>query len=224
MQVAVLCGGRGLRLNGGGPTPKALAEIQGKPLLRWVLDTYGPAHEFVLLTGHGSDAIANFAEGIRDLRVRCLYTGANTETGGRLQQAKAFLNCKTFAVTYCDGLADLDVTALEKFHHKHGKAATVTAVPAVSKFGILSLDGAEVHSFREKPVTRDWASAGFFVFEPSVFDVLDNGPLERASVEKLTELRELYAYKHPGYFQCCDTAKEWESLNSLKDCPWSRPL
>ncbi len=241
VRVVILCGGRGMRLNGG-EHPKALAEVHGVPLIRHVMATYEPLDpEFHLLLGYKGDEIRlHFLVHPMEL-VTAHDTGKDTATGGRLKTLQMKLGNMairhrnpTFAVTYCDGLADLDVQALLAFHRSHGKVATVTAVPAVSKFGVLQFDAIrdgegdpmyttnKVTGFREKPKTRDWISAGFFLFEPEIFRYLDDGPLEVGPMQRLIEAGELMAFRHNGFFACVDSPKDLEELNSMKEMPWVR--
>ncbi len=239
MRTVILCGGRGMRLNGG-EHPKALAEVHGVPLIRHVMKTYEQLDpEFHLLLGYKGDEIRLHFLVHPMERAYAHDTGKDTATGGRLKTLQMKLGNMairhrnpTFAVTYCDGLADLDVQSLLAFHKSHGKVATVTAVPAVSKFGVLQfgkwsgpephLHGSLVTGFREKPKTTDWISAGFFLFEPEIFRYLDDGPLEVGPMQRLIEAGELMAFRHNGFFACVDSPKDLEELNSMKEMPWVR--
>lgn len=228
MKVAVLCGGRSLRLNGGEGV-KALAKVHGIPLVRHVLRMYEPiASEYHLLLGHRGDDIRLHFLLHPNSRVHLWETGEDTQTGGRLKRwaqewQAAFGRTDTIAVSYSDGLSDLDMGALLAFHRSHGKLATVTAVPAVSKFGVLHLDGDSVTAFREKPQTSDWISAGFFLFEPAFTEMLDDGPLEEGPMQRLIAAGQLAVFRHRGFFAAVDSAKDLESVNSYKEpLPWVR--
>lgn len=236
MRVVLLCGGKGLRFNGG-EHPKCLAEVHGVPLIRHVMAMYEPlCPDFHLLLGHrGDDIRLHFAA--RDYASRSIgglvsgvkmhETGRDTQTGGRLRRWREWFTIYgdggTFAVTYSDGVADLDMHALLAFHETHGKLATVTAVPARSKFGVLQLDGERVTTFREKPPTSDWISAGFFLFEPRAFEFMNDGPLEEEPMRRLVEADELRAFRHDGFFACVDSHKDLDELNAMPEpLPWTR--
>jgi glucose-1-phosphate cytidylyltransferase len=153
-------------------------------------------------------------------------TGELTQTGGRVKRVERYLDGDTFVVTYGDGLADVDLTALLAHHRAHGKLATVTTTRPLSRFGIVDVgDDAEVQRFREKPQADDWVSSGFFVFERPVLDELDpDCILERGPLERLAASGELVAYRHDGFWQPMDTYREFLMLNELWDAgkaPWA---
>jgi glucose-1-phosphate cytidylyltransferase len=206
-------------------------------------------NEFVVCTGYRGDVIKDYflnydarmndftahlgpasrieMHGIHnevELRVTVADTGSNTMTGGRVKRIQKYVEGR-FIVTYGDGLADVDITKLLKFHESHGKLATVTTVRPLSRFGVMDLDATgKVERFREKPQTDDYVNAGFFVFEPEVFDYLDEDcVLEQAPLEKLASLGELMAYRHEGFWQPMDTYREFVMLNEIWDsgnAPW----
>ena len=153
-------------------------------------------------------------------------TGLNTMTGGRIQRVRPFVNGTTFMVTYGDGVADIDLGRLLDFHRSHGKLATVTTVQPASRFGILEVGRtANVAAFREKPQVHEWISAGFFVFEPGVFDYFtgDDCIMEREPLARLAADGQLMAYRHDGYFFAMDTFREYEHLNAVWNSgsvPW----
>ena len=231
--------------------PKPMVEIGGRPILWHIMQGY-LAHgfdEFVLCLGHmGSvvkDYFLHYEAMTMDFTIRpttetpiayhgggdpffsatLVDTGQNTLTGGRIKQTGIHLGYgRPFMVTYGDGVSDVNVFDLLAFHRSHGKLATVTAVRASSQFGVLDLaaDGT-VRSFAEKPKTEGWINAGFFVFEPGVFDYLDDGALEQGPLSKLASEGKLMAYKHDGFFHAMDTPKDCEHLNKLWDtgkAPW----
>jgi len=142
----------------------------------------------------------------------------NTMTGGRLQRVRKYLDGETFMLSYGDGLADIDVKRLLAFHREHGKIATVTTVAPISRFGIVEMSGSgQVLKFVEKPRTETFASAGFFVFEPRIFDYLegDDCVLENRPLQRLSADGQLMAYQHDGFFYAMDTYREYEHLNNL---------
>ena len=152
-------------------------------------------------------------------------TGAETMTGGRIKRVQKYVGNETFMVTYGDGLADVDITKLLEFHRSHGKLATLTTVRPISRFGILDIaKGGLVESFREKPQADGWINGGFFVFEPEVFDFLDeNSVLEQEPLSRLAAAGQLMAFKHEGFWQPMDTYRELTILNDLWNsgkAPW----
>jgi glucose-1-phosphate cytidylyltransferase len=231
--------------------PKPMVEIGGRPVLWHLMKSFSHfgLNEFVVCTGYRGDVIKDYflnydarmndftahlgpasrieMHGIHnevELRVTVADTGSNTMTGGRVKRIQKYVEGR-FIVTYGDGLADVDITKLLKFHESHGKLATVTTVRPLSRFGVMDLDATgKVERFREKPQTDDYVNAGFFVFEPEVFDYLDEDcVLEQAPLEKLASLGELMAYRHEGFWQPMDTYREFVMLNEIWDsghAPW----
>jgi glucose-1-phosphate cytidylyltransferase len=229
--VAILCGGRGTRLQEHSQSiPKPLVEIGGRPILWHVIKIYLAQNfrRFLLLTGHKGEQLEEFAlaeswpEGTD---VRCLRTGEDTPTGGRLHMAADALGGEPFCATYADGVADIDLGALLRYHETHGAAATMTVVRPELQFGIAELDGdGVVHGFAEKPRSEHWVNGGFFCFEPALLDVLDaDSVLEREPLEQLATRGQLRAYRHEGFWDCMDTYKDAVVLNDLwqqGSAPW----
>jgi glucose-1-phosphate cytidylyltransferase len=152
-------------------------------------------------------------------------TGQDTMTGGRLFKVKDYVGNETFICTYGDGLADVDISELLKFHKSHGKIATVTTVRPISRFGVLDLkEDGTVERFREKPQADGWINAGFFVFEPAIFNYLNqDSVLETAPLSTLAAEGQLVAFKHEGFWQPMDTFRELTILNEMWDtnsAPW----
>ena len=252
MKVVLLAGGLGTRMREETEyKPKPMVEIGGRPVLWHLMKSFSHfgLNEFVVCTGYRGDVIKDYflnydarmndftahlgpasrieMHGIHnevELRVTVADTGSNTMTGGRVKRIQKYVEGR-FIVTYGDGLADVDITKLLKFHESHGKLATVTTVRPLSRFGVMDLDAnGKVERFREKPQTDDYVNAGFFVFEPEVFDYLDEDcVLEQAPLEKLASLGELMAYRHEGFWQPMDTYREFVMLNEIWDsgnAPW----
>ena len=220
MKVAILCGGRGTRLQEKTvDIPKPLVEIGGRPILWHVMQLYlvQGVDEFVLCTGYKRELIEEFAAGFDGADVKCVDTGLDTPTGGRIHRIRELVGDETFMVTYSDGLADIDLRALEAHHRAHGDAATVTVVRPELQFGVALLDGGDrVTGFHEKPRAEHWINGGFFVFEPDVFDYLgDSSVLEREPLEGLADDRRLHAFRHTGFWECMDTYKDAVQLNDL---------
>ncbi|HYZ81727.1 MAG TPA: sugar phosphate nucleotidyltransferase [Solirubrobacteraceae bacterium] len=227
--VAILCGGKGTRMRAGGEElPKPLVEIGGRPVLWHVMSLYAAQgfERFLLLTGNGHGAVERFAETL-EWDVRCLETGADTPTGGRVRRAREELGDGTFCLTYADGVADIDLRALLGYHAERGGTATITVVRPASPWGVAQLgEGGRVEDFREKPRLDSWVNGGFMVMEPRALDAI--GPddvLERRPLERLAQAGELYAFQHEGFWDCMDTYKDTLLLNELwerGDAPWRR--
>jgi len=153
-------------------------------------------------------------------------TGCDTSTGGRIKRLQPFLNAGTFMLTWGDGLANVDLDALLEFHRSHGRLATVTAVHPPGRFGCLDLAGDSVRSFHEKPAqTDDWINGAFFVLEPEVFEYIEGDATswEHGPMEQMAREGQLMAWKHEGFWQCMDTLKEKQYLQSLWETgnlPW----
>lgn len=236
MHVAILCGGKGLRLNGGS-TPKALAEVKDRPLVEHVISIYRTPHlgaynEYHLLLGYNGDKIRLHYLLHPNSRVKLVETGKETQTAGRLLRAREYIDDgRTFAVAYCDCLADVDIDEVLTFHRSHGRLATLVAVPVVSKFGVLSFKdlpfyagGHIVHGFSEKPKTSDWVNFGFFLFEPDVWSYIGaksvHTVLEQDVLPILAKEGQLVAFRHNGFSTCADSPKDLEQLNAIEGTPW----
>ena len=158
-----------------------------------------------------------------DWNVGIYDTGLNTQTGSRIKQLENVLDLKKndfFLLTYGDGLCDINISDLIKFHKKHGKIATVTAVRPPARFGYLGVKNNNVTTFKEKKKSdQGWINGGFFVLSKKVFDYLDFNEkcvFESGPMEKLSKDNQLMAYKHDGFWQCMDTKRDHESLEKMK--------
>jgi glucose-1-phosphate cytidylyltransferase len=253
MRTVILAGGRGTRLaEETTARPKPMVEIGGKPILWHIMNIYAACghKDFIIACGYKgemikeyfhdyhmrhSDYFVNLHDGSRqmiqtdgtDWQVGVIDTGFAAMTGGRILRLRPWLS-DTFMVTYGDGVADIDLAALLAFHRSHGRLATVTAVRPPARFGALDLDGSCVQRFSEKPQTGEgWINGGFFVFEPAIFDYLDddNTILERDTLERLSVGCQLMAFRHEGFWQPMDTLRDKEYLESLwsnGQAPWRR--
>jgi glucose-1-phosphate cytidylyltransferase len=211
MQVLILCGGRGTRLNG--ERPKPLIEIGGRPILWHVMSIYAAQglEDFLLLTGYQGEAVADWARSA-PWRVECVDTGPDTPTGGRVHAVRDRLSAP-FCLTYADGLADIDLAALIAHHRSSGALATMTVVRPELPFGIAMVDGERVTGFREKPRAEQWVNGGFLVLEPGAVGYLSaDAVLERRPLERLAADGALAAYRHEGYWRCLDTYKDAVAL------------
>jgi glucose-1-phosphate cytidylyltransferase len=231
VKVAILCGGRGTRLRERTEElPKPLVEIGDKPILWHVIRIFAAQgfESFLLLTGYKGEQIEDFArseawpEGVA---VDCLDTGVDTPTGGRIHAVREHLADAPFLATYADGVADVDLHDLVRFHVRHEALATMTVVRPALQFGVADIDGhGLVLGFREKPRSEHWINGGFFCLDPSVFDYLTaSSVLEREPLEGLAADGQLRAYRHTGFWECMDTYKDAVQLSDLwarGDAPW----
>jgi glucose-1-phosphate cytidylyltransferase len=252
MKVLLLAGGMGTRLaEETAVRPKPMVEIGGTPILVHIMHGYS-AHgfsDFIIACGYKGDFIKEYfsnyqvkhsdwriclRHGTRtllqsstpDWTVAVIDTGLHTMTGGRIRRLQDQVGGEPFLATYGDGVSDIDLTALLQFHRSHGRLATVTAVHPPARFGCLGLDGDRVATFAEKRQTDvGWINGGFFVFEPGVFDYLENdgSVLEREPLERLAADGQLMAYRHSGFWQPMDTLRDKELLEKLWStgkAPW----
>jgi glucose-1-phosphate cytidylyltransferase len=222
MDVVILCGGRGTRLQERTEEiPKPLVEIGGRPILWHIVRLYAEQglRRFVLCTGYKGELIERFVDEEPwpgGIEVRCVDTGLDTPTGGRVLRVREEVG-ERFCATYGDGLADIDLRAELAFHGAHDAAATMTVVRPELQFGVTELGaGDAVTGFREKPRSEHWINGGFFVFDRAVFDYLrDDSILERDPLERLAADGQLRAYRHTGFWECMDTYKDAVALNDL---------
>jgi glucose-1-phosphate cytidylyltransferase len=235
--VVILCGGRGERLaEHARSIPKPLVPVGGRPILWHVISLHIAQGftDFLLLTGARGDRIAAFAERAgwpADVRIRCLDTGGDTPTGGRLHHAADVLGGERFCLAYADAVADIALGALIEHHDRVGGDATMAVVRPRLPFGVarLSADGDRVRGFDEKPVSEQWVNAGFFCLEPAVLARLRaDSVLEREPLSALAREGRLAAYRHDGFWHCMDTPKDVGALNDLwgadpAGAPWLAP-
>ncbi len=258
MKVVLLCGGRGTRIREISELmPKPMVSIGNRPILWHIMKTYA-AHglnDFILLLGFKGQYIRefflNFAAYTTDVtidlasndasrikvhhdnsepwKVTLVDTGENAMTGARVWRAKKFLDTsEDFCLTYGDGLGDIDIRALLKFHKSHGKIATVTGVRPPGRFGELRVEGSVVQTFNEKPqASGGHINGGFFVMNNKIFSRYLNDRedlvLEREPLEGLAKDRQLEMFRHDGFWQPMDTPREYQLLNELwdsKKAPW----
>jgi glucose-1-phosphate cytidylyltransferase len=225
--VVILCGGRGTRLQERTQSiPKPLVEIGGEPILSHVIRIYAAQglSRFLLCTGYKGELIEealssrSWPDGIE---LRCVETGLETPTGGRIARVGPLLEGRPFCATYADGVADIDLRALVAHHRGSGALATMTVVQPELPFGVAMVADGRVTGFREKPVTDQWVNGGFFVMEPGALGYLDgDSVLEREPLERLAADGALAAYRHTGFWRCLDTAKDAQALEDAGSSRW----
>jgi glucose-1-phosphate cytidylyltransferase len=222
MEVAILCGGQGIRYrNTFVDRPKALAPIGDVPIL-WHLFKYFSAYginDFILCTGHRGNEIQKYVDTLdhTDWNITCVDTGQETPTGGRILKIKDYVKEDVFMATYVDGLSNVDLKALTDFHFAGNQIATLTAVRPKSQYGILNMDDAGVIStFDEKPRMPYYINGGFFVFNKRIFDYLTpDDVLEEDTFNKLITAKEFNAFRHEGFWKSMDTFKENMQLDEM---------
>lgn len=224
MKAVILAGGLGTRM--GDETadrPKPLVEVGKHPILWHVLKIYEAQgiDDFVVCAGHAGQQIEEYFTQDRGerWRVRVVDTG-EAGTGGRLRRVRNVIGDETFFLTYADGVADINLSALLAFHRERARLVTVTAVEPISPFGVIRFSENEAGTvgFKEKPRLEGvWVNSGFFVVEPAALDFIDhdeqaweNGPLER-----IADKGQLSAFKHVGFWQCMDTPRDRQVLEEL---------
>ena len=244
MNVVILAGGLGSQLSEETELkPKPMVEIGDRPILWHIMKLYA-AHgfdDFYLALGYkgevikryffdlstlngslsielGNGAIRRHGQQAENWHVNLIDTGPDTMTGGRIKRLVPYLRGGTFMATYGDGVANIDLQELLRFHRERGCLATVTAVRPPARFGGLVLEDGLAVDFSEKPqIGEGWINGGFFVFEPAVFDYIDDDAsiLEADTLARLAAERQLAAYQHDGFWQCMDTLREKRLLDGL---------
>ena len=243
-KVVILCGGEGTRLKEHTEfIPKPLVRIGGKPILWHVMNIYSHYgyQDFILCLGYKGDMIKQYflnyetenfdftlklkkraidfpkKHEVEDWSVSCVDTGEKTLTGGRLKKISHYLDSEDFMVTYGDGVADIDINQLWKFHKSKDKMVTITGVHPVSKYGLIKINkGFEVINFKEKPPLKDMINAGFMVCKREFIDLIKTDCMfEENILPDLSRKKQVAVYKHESFFHPMDTYKDYESLNRI---------
>ncbi len=255
MKTVILAGGFGTRISEESQfKPKPMVELGGIPILLHIMKLYGyyGFNEFIICAGykqhvikeyfadyflHTSDITYDFTNGKNEMivhhnfserwKVTVADTGLNTMTGGRVKRVKEYISNEPFMLTYGDGVSDVNIAELVKFHQSHGKKITMTAYNAGQRFGVLDIDSnGQIKEFREKTKgDGNMINIGFMVCQPEFIDYIadDTTVLEKAPLENAAKDGELMAYRHEGFWQCMDTVREKEALEKLwasGEAPW----
>ena len=224
MKLVILAGGKGTRLSEYTKTiPKPMVSIKGKPLILYIINHYYKfgVREVIIATGYKHKIIKEYFKKkiIKKLKIKVVNTGLNTLTGLRLKRLKKYFNKnEIFYLTYGDGVSDINIKKLLKFHKKNKKIATLTAVHPPARFGELKLKKNKLVEFNEKPqLTDGWINGGFFVFNEKIFKYLTNknSMLEREFIQKLIKNNNLNAYKHESFWMCMDTSRDKQVLEKI---------
>ena len=222
MKVILLAGGFGTRLPEYTKTiPKPMINIKGKPMLLHIMKLYAKYgfKDFYIALGYKGGVIKKFFnKKFFDWNINLIQTGRNTMTGGRLKRLKKHIGKETFMMTYGDGLSNVNLKKLLKFHKKNKKLVTLTAVRPPARFGAIKLKGQYVSYFKEKSkLDEGWINGGFFVMEPEFLKFIknDNTYLEREPLEAATKKGQLIAFRHEGFWQCMDTKRDMDKLNKI---------
>ena len=229
MKVVILAGGLGSRISEyTGTIPKPMIRIGEKPILWHIMKIYSKFgyKDFYIALGHKGEIIKEyFSKNSFGWNINLIETGEETMTGGRIKRLKNFIGKETFMLTYGDGLSNININELLKFHEKNKKLVTMSVVRPPARFGVVKLEGEVVTYFKEKSkLDEGWINGGFFVMQPEFFNYIkdDKTYLEREPLEKLCQEKQLFAFKHNGFWQCMDTKRDLDRLQNLysTEAPW----
>ena len=222
MKVVILAGGLGTRISEYTKTiPKPMIKIGKKPMILHIMEHFSKFgfKEFYIAAGYKSNVIKKFFKNkFKKWNINIIETGKNTMTGGRLKRLKKYLKNETFLMTYGDGVSNIDIKKLVKFHNQKKKLVTVTAVRPPARFGVLKIKKDKVVYFKEKSkLDSGWINGGFFVIEPFFLNYINNDKtfLEREPLENVLKKKQLNAFKHHGFWQCMDTKRVKDNLEKI---------
>jgi glucose-1-phosphate cytidylyltransferase len=222
MKVVILAGGLGTRISEYTKIiPKPMIKVCKKPLIYYIMKHYANHgfKDFYIALGYKGHIIKEYFKNKKfNWNINLIDTGQKTMTGGRLKRLKKYLGNETFMMTYGDGLSDVDLKKLIRFHLKSKKLVTVTAVRPPARFGAIKVIGKNVKYFKEKSkLDEGWINGGFFVMEPEFLKYIKNDQsfLEREPMEILTKKKQLIAFKHKEFWQCMDTLRDKENLEMI---------
>tara|TARA_B100001057_G_scaffold316384_1_gene316542 strand:- start:7357 stop:8115 length:759 start_codon:yes stop_codon:yes gene_type:complete len=223
MKVVILAGGLGTRLpEYTKKVPKPMVKINNKPILTHIIHHYirFGFKDFIIAAGYKANIIKKYFKfsPIKKCKVQIIDTGKNSMTGGRLKRLKKYLGNDTFMMTYGDGLSNVNLRKLYKFHKKYKKLITLTAVRPPARFGAIKLVGKFAKTFKEKSrLDEGWINGGYFVIEPKFLQFIKNDLtyLEKEPLETAARKKQLLAFRHNGFWQCMDTKRDKENLEKF---------
>lgn len=244
MQVVILCGGKGTRMREETEyRPKPLVPVGGKPILWHIMKIYSSygINDFILCTGYKSEMIKQYFMEMywrnndftlhingdnridfhtvekENWNVTIIDTGLETLTGGRIKQIEKYIKEDNFLMTYGDGVCDVDIAKLIKFHQNMDRAATLTGVHPISPFGLIEVENGIVRAFKEKPVLKDVINGGYMVLNKKVFNYFPEKDcmFEEEPLRRLAEDGQLAVYEHNGFWTAIDTFKDIEKVNKM---------
>ena len=232
MKTIILAGGHGTRIaEYTKKIPKPMIKIRGIPLLTHIMRIFKSQgyKEFIIAAGYKNKIIHDYYSKSKEFKnLKVINTGKKTMTGGRLKRLSKYLRDETFLMTYGDGISDVNIKKLIKFHKNQNKTVTLTAVRPPARFGALKIKNNKVKYFKEKSkMDEGWINGGFFVLNPKIFNFLKNDKtiLEGYPLEKLAKANQLMAYRHKGFWYCMDTPRDKDSLEIIwrkKNVPWKK--
>jgi len=231
MKAVILAGGYGTRITEESHLkPKPMIKIGEMPILWHIMKIYSEynINDFVICCGYKEEVIKEYFSKFdsKSWNIELVNTGLDTMTGGRIKRIQNHID-DTFCLTYGDGLSDVNITDLISFHKEKKSLATLTAVHPPERYGVVNLSEHYVTEFHEKHTSESsWINGGFFVFEPKIFDYLQDGDstiLEKKPLETLAKEQQLTAFKHTGFWHPMDTLRDKNHLENLwntKKAPW----
>ena len=229
MKVVILAGGFGTRIADHSDLPKPMISINGKPIISHILEIFISQGftDFLIAVGYKGHIIKKyFKHNFCEYNVKVVDTGLKTLTGNRLKKLKNYLNEDNFMLTYGDGLCNVNLKKLLKFHVRHKKLVTVTAVHPPARFGELLLKKTNVINFEEKPqLQKGWINGGFFIFKKDFLELIPKKQvmLEREPLKIAVKKKQFMAFKHKYFWHCMDNRRDHsnlEKLSKLKKLPW----
>ena len=229
MKVVILAGGFGTRIADHSDLPKPMIPINGKPIISHILEIFISQGftDFLIAVGYKGHIIKEyFKHNFCEYNVKVVDTGLKTLTGNRLKKLKNYLNEDNFMLTYGDGLCNINLKKLLKFHVSHKKLVTVTAVHPPARFGELLLKKTNVINFEEKPqLQKGWINGGFFIFKKDFLELIPKKQvmLEREPLKIAVKKKQFMAFKHKYFWHCMDNRRDHsnlEKLSKLKKLPW----
>ncbi len=223
MKVVILAGGLGTRIQELTKTlPKPMINIAGRPIITHIMQHYSNYgfNDFLVAAGYKGEVIRKYfkKKKFKNWKINIFNTGLKTMTGGRLKRLKKYLGKETFLATYGDGVSNVDIRKLIKFHKKNKKLVTLTAVRPPARFGSVKFKKNKIARFKEKSkLDEGWINGGFFVIEPKFLNFIKNDKtlLEREPLELACKKNQLYGFKHEGFWQCMDTVRDKNQIEEI---------